>query len=289
MDNTFKTFVFMALLTVLLVLFGRMFGGQQGMIFAFILALVMNFGSYWFSDKLVLAMYRAREVNEAEVPELYNMVRRLSAQAGLPMPRVYIIPQAAPNAFATGRNPEHAAVAVTQGIMQLLSPEELEGVLGHELAHIKNRDILIGTIAATLAGAITLLADMARWSLLFGGLGRDDEDSHPLATLALMILAPLAALLIQMAISRAREYQADREGAAICGRPQALARALEALEAAASRRPLQANPATAHMFIVNPLRGGGIVTLFSTHPPIKERIRRLLAMAGQPMVEANIG
>jgi len=225
-------------------------------------------------------------VTEAEAPRLYSLVRRLTTQAYLPMPKVYIMPSATPNAFATGRNPQHAAVAVTEGILNLLSEEELAGVLGHELAHVKHRDILIGSIAATLAGAITYLAHMAQWALIFGGGRRDDDEGHgnPIAALAMIIVAPLAAMLVQMAISRSREYAADAGGAQIAGNPLWLARALRKLEMGVQRRPMeQANPATAHMFIVNPLRGGGFLTLFSTHPPIEERIRRLENMAyGRP-------
>jgi heat shock protein HtpX len=275
--NSVKTFGLMAALTILLVLAGNMLGGQGGAMFAFLLALVMNVSSYWFSDKIVLRMYRARPVEPAEMPELFTMVQRLTQRAQLPMPKLYIIPQETPNAFATGRNPQHAAVAVTSGILQLLSQDELEGVLSHELAHVKNRDILIGTIAATIAGAITMLASIARWTAIFGGFGGDNDDGGGIVgLLVMMILAPIAAMLIQMAISRSREYKADSDGARISARPLSLAHALQSLEGYSKKLPMrQANPSTAHMFIVNPLRGGGITGLFSTHPPIPERVKRL--------------
>jgi heat shock protein HtpX len=279
--NQMKTYILMALLTVLLVWLGNAVGGHNGALYALIFAGVMNFGVYWFSDRIILAMYRAQEVSEAEEPVLYRIVRELTLRGGLPMPKVYIIPQDAPNAFATGRNPEHAAVAVTTGIKGLLSEEELKGVLAHELSHIGHRDILIGTIAATIAGAISFIATMARWGALFGG--GDDREGGGMAQFAVMIvlttLASLAALLIQMAISRSREYLADEGGARLAGNPLFLARALAKLDAKAQRIPLEANPSTAHMFIVNPLRGGGVMRLFSTHPPMEERIRRLEAMA----------
>ncbi|RMF68196.1 MAG: zinc metalloprotease HtpX [Calditrichaeota bacterium] len=274
--NALKTAFLMALLTVLLVFVGNMIGGPNGAIFAFIIAAGMNFFSYWFSDKMVLAMYRAQEVSEAEAPQLHAMVRRLSQRARLPMPKVYLIPSDTPNAFATGRDPEHAAVAVTQGIMRLLSQEELEGVLSHELAHVKHRDILIGSVAATIAGAINMLY---YFGLFFGG--GDDEDGNLIVTLLMIIIAPIAAMMIQMAISRSREFAADRGGAEICGKPLALAAALENLERGVEAIPMKANPASAHMFIVNPLRGGGMASLFSTHPPTEERVRRLREMAGR--------
>jgi heat shock protein HtpX len=279
--NSVKTFTLMALLTILLVLAGSALGGHVGAMVAFTLALVMNLSSYWFSDKIVLKMYRARPIERQEMPELFDMVQRLTQRAQLPMPKLYLIPQETPNAFATGRDPQHAAVAVTTGILQLLSKDELEGVLSHELAHVKNRDILIGTIAATLAGAITMLASRARWAALFGGLGGDDDDGGGIIGLLLMmILAPIAAMLIQMAISRSREYKADADGARISARPLSLANALGSLESYTRRLPMrQANPATAHMFIVNPLRGGGVASLFSTHPPIPERVKRLKQLA----------
>lgn len=276
--NTLKTVVLLTFLTILLVFVGGALGGRTGMIFAFTLALAMNFVSYWFSDKIVLAMYRARPVTEAQAPELHSLVRRLTQKAGLPMPGVYIIPDESLNAFATGRNPAHGVVAVTTGIMRALEREELEGVLAHELAHIKHRDILTGTIVATVAGAISMLAQMAHWALLFGGGGRrnDDEGGSPIVALVMMIVAPLAAMLVQMAISRTREYEADRGGAAIAGTPHGLANALLKLERGAQIIPMQdAKPATAHLFIVNPLKGGGIMNLFSTHPPISERVKRL--------------
>ncbi len=271
--NTLKTATLMVALTLLFVWAGAALGGQSGMTFALIFALAMNAFTYWFSDKLVLKMYRAKEVSRAEAPELYEMVRRLSSKAGLPMPRLYIINQPQPNAFATGRNPDHAAVAVTTGIMRLLSAEELEGVIGHELAHVKHRDILIGTIAATVAGALSYLAHIAQWAMIFGG--RDDEDGNPLAVIAMMIIAPIAAMLIQLAISRSREYAADAGGAKIAGNPRYLAGALRKLHSASQQIPMQAQPATAHMFIVNPLSAGGVAKLFSTHPPVEERIARL--------------
>jgi len=242
---------------------------------------LMNFGVYWFSDKIVLRMYGAQEVTEAEAPDLHRIVRELSQKAGIPMPRVYVMNSDSPNAFATGRNPEHAAVAVTRGIMRLLDEEELKGVIAHELSHIRHRDILVSTVAATIAGALSYMAMMARWSLFFGGFGSDDEEGggNILAIVLFTTLAAFAAMLIQLAISRAREYLADEGGARLAGNPLYLARALAKLEAASRRIPMQTNPATAHMFIVNPLRGGGLMTLFSTHPPIEERIRRLEEMA----------
>ena len=277
MGNQFKTAMLLAALTAFIIMVGRMLGGQQGMIIAFVLAGGMNFFSYWFSDRMVLKMYRAREVDGSQAPELHAMVRRLSRNAGLPMPRVYVIPQETPNAFATGRNPEHAVVAVTEGLMQLMDKNEIEGVLAHELGHIKNRDILIGTVAATMAGAIMMLASMARWAAIFGG-GRSDDNEGGLGGIGLIVmslLAPFAAMIIQMAISRSREYLADATGAAIAGRPEGLAAALEKLGAYSQRRPMQANPTTAHMFIVNPLAGRSFQKFFSTHPPIEERVARL--------------
>src|SRR5262245_22051208 len=286
--NTTKTILLMVGLTVLLVFIGGAFGDRQGMIVAFIFAGAMNLFSYWFSDKIVLRMYNAREVTEAEAPMLWAVTHDLALKMNMPMPKVYIIPSDAPNAFATGRNPNHAAVAATEGILRLLTREELEGVMAHELGHVRNRDILIGTIAATIAGAISMLANMAQWAMIFGGFGgrrRDDEgEGNMIAGIAMIILAPIAAALIQMAISRSREYQADASGARICGNPLGLANALRKLHAGSQRVPLDANPATAHMFIVNPLRGGGLVNLFSTHPPIEERIARLESMVyGQPI------
>jgi heat shock protein HtpX len=282
--NTMKTFMLMALMTALVVVIGRMIGGNGGMVIAFLFAVAMNFGSYWFSDKIVLRMYRAREVTQSEAPQLYDMVQDLAGRAGLPMPRVYVIPGEQPNAFATGRNPEHAAVAVTEAITKTLTPDELRGVLGHELAHVKHRDILIGTIAATMAGAISMIAQMAQWAMIFGGgRGSDDEGSNPMGALMMIILAPIAALLIQMAISRSREFLADEGGAQIAGNPLSLAGALRKLDARAKQIPMRASPSTAHMFIVNPLKAGGIARLFSTHPPMEERIARLEAMVyGRP-------
>ncbi len=282
MVNVFKTFLFLAALTALFMFIGEALGGRSGMIMALMLAMVMNFFAYWFSDKMALAMSGATPVSEAEAPELHQMVEILSQKAGIPKPRVYIIPQETPNAFATGRNPNHAAVAVTAGIMRILSKEELMGVLSHELAHIKNRDILISSIAAVLAGAISYLANMAQWGLMFGGFGgSDDEDGNPLGIIGviiMMILAPIAAMLIQMAISRSREYLADATGARILGDPVPLASALKRLEEWNHRLPMAVNPATAQMYIVNPLRSGNIMHLFSTHPPIEERIKKLLSM-----------
>lgn len=272
----------MSLLTLLLVLAGGAMGGRNGMTIALVMAGIMNFVSYWFSDKMVLAMYGAREVTDAESPQLCGMVRQLALQAGLPMPKVYLIESETPNAFATGRNPDHAAVAATTGIIRILTREELMGVMAHELTHVRNRDILIGSIAATIAGAITYLAQMAQWGALFGG-GRDrDEEGGGgfLGLIVMAIVAPLAAMLIQMAISRSREYSADKGGAEISGNPLHLAGALKKLETANRQIPMaQATQATAHMFIVSPLTGGGLSSLFSTHPPMDERVRRLEAMA----------
>ena len=281
--NTLKTTFLMAMLTMLLVLAGGAIGGRGGMTFALVMAGVMNFVSYWFSDKIVLAMYGAKEVTEAEQPEFYGLVRQLATQAAIPMPKVYVIPSETPNAFATGRNPEHAAVAATAGIMRILTREELMGVMAHELSHVKNRDILISSVAATIAGAITYLAQMAQWAAIFGG-GRDrDEEGGGFGIIIMAIVAPIAAMLIQMAISRSREYGADRGGAEVSGNPLYLANALRKLEMANRQIPMGgANPATAHMFIVNPLTGGGLMSLFSTHPPMEERVRRLEEMAYGP-------
>jgi len=277
--NTMKTTLLMALLTVLMVMLGGLLGGKGGMTIAFILAAGMNFFSYWFSDKMVLSMYGARQIMESDDPRFYNLVQRLAQRAGLPMPKVYIMDNDTPNAFATGRNPEHAAVAATTGILRILNEEELAGVMAHELAHVKHRDILVSTIAATFAGAITYLANMAQWAAMFGGRNDEDEGGGFLGSLLMAILAPIAAMLIQMAISRSREYGADEGGAAICGHPDYLANALQKLEMANHQIPMQANAATAHMFIVNPLTGGGLMSLFSTHPPMPERIARLREMA----------
>ncbi len=279
--NTIKTGLLLGALTGLLMLIGGWFGGQQGVVIAFIFAMVMNFGSYWFSDKIVLRMYKAQAVSENEPPELYAMVKNLALKASMPMPRVYIIPGDTPNAFATGRNEQHAVVAVTEGILRILGKDELEGVIAHELTHIRNRDILIGSIAATLAGAIVMLASMAQWAAMFGGASRDDDEgggSNIVGLILMAVLAPIAATLIQMAISRSREYLADAGGAKISGKPYGLAGALEKLSRASQTMPMEANPSTAHMFIVNPLTGRSLMNLFSTHPPIEERITRLRSM-----------
>jgi heat shock protein HtpX len=280
MNNALKTTVLLALLTGLLMWVGQMLGGVQGLILGLVFALVMNFGSYWFSDKIVLRMYGARELSEPDAPELYRIVRELAAGSQMPMPRVYLIPTDSPNAFATGRSPAHAAVAVTEGIMRLLTPQELRGVLAHELSHVSNRDTLISAIAATLAGVIMMVARMAQFAAIFGGMRRDerDEGGGALGLLATIIVAPIAATLIQLAISRAREYQADATGARISHDPAALAGALEKIAVASGRIPLPAGPATAHLWIVNPLRGSWLANLFSTHPPIEERVRRLRSM-----------
>jgi heat shock protein HtpX len=278
--NNIKTLFLLVTLTLILIWAGAAMGGKQGMTIALIFALGMNLFAYWFSDKIVLAMYGAKQVSEAEAPELYGIVRRLAQKAEMPMPRVYIINQEQPNAFATGRNPKHAAVAVTTGIMRILSREELQGVIGHELSHIKHRDILISTIAATIAGAISYLAQMAQWAMIFGHRRDDDEGgSNPVAALVMMIVGPIAALIVQMAISRSREYAADEGGARLAGNPRYLSGALRKLHWASQKIPMDANPATSHMFIVNPLSGGGLLKLFSTHPPIEERIARLEAMS----------
>ena len=285
MSNQLKTTFLLALLTVFIVLVGRLLGGQQGMILAFLLAAGMNFFSYWFSDKVVLRMYRAREITREQAPEIYDIVASLAQRAGLPMPKVCIIPQETPNAFATGRNPEHAVVAVTEGLLRLMDREEITGVLAHELAHVKNRDILIGSIAATMAGAVMILANMARWSAIFGGVNRNDQQGGGLGMIGLLvtsILAPMAAMVIQMAVSRSREYLADATGAKFSGNPDGLARALEKLGAYSKQLPMQAAPATAHMMIVNPLTGGGLANLFSTHPPLTERIARLRGLRSSP-------
>lgn len=283
--NTLKTGILMAALFGLFMFLGQLLGGQQGLMMGFVLALVMNFAAYWFSDKLALSMSGAQEVSEAEAPHLYRSVARLARAANLPMPRVYVIPSPQPNAFATGRDPNHAAVAVTEGIMQALTPEELDGVLAHELAHIKHRDILISSIAATFAGAISFIVQMLQFRMLFGGYSSDDEEGggmNPLAAIAAMVLAPLAAMLIQLAISRSREYEADRGGGEICGQPLALASALRKIERAAERMPMNVSPAASHMYIINPLRGDaltGLAALFRTHPLTEDRIARLEAQA----------
>lgn len=277
--NTVKTCMLMAALTALFMIAGKAMGGQQGMTIALLLAVGLNFFAYWNSDTMALAMNKAREVSVVEAPDLHGLVTSLAARAGIPKPRVYVVDDPTPNAFATGRNPDHAAVAVTTGILQVLNRYELEGVIAHELAHIKNRDILIGSIAAVMAGAISYLATMAQWSMFFGGTRSDDEGgSNPLVMLVTLIVAPLAASLIQMAISRSREYIADATGAEICGHPKSLASALNKLAHDNALQPMDVNPASAQMYIVNPLSGGTFANLFSTHPPMEERIRRLLAM-----------
>ena len=278
--NTTKTLLLMVGLTVLLVLAGGALGGQQGTIIAFVFSILLNGVNYWFSDKIVLAMYGAKQVTDREAPVLYSVTRELASRGQMPMPKVYIIPSGGLNAFATGRNPKHAAVAATEGLIQALNREELAGVMAHELSHVRNRDILIGTIAAAIAGAISMIANIAQWGLIFGGYGgrRDDDRGGGIGAILMIILAPIAALLIQMAISRSREYQADASGARLCGNPRSLASALRKLQMGTMRAPMDANPATAHMFIVNPLRGGGMMSWFSTHPPMEERIQRLESM-----------
>lgn len=278
--NIVKTGLLLGALTGLLMLIGGYFGGQQGVVIAFIFAMVINFGSYWFSDKLLLRMYKAQEVSESQAPDLYAMVKNLALKASLPMPKVYIIPEDTPNAFATGRNEHHAVVAVTEGILRILNRDELEGVIAHELTHIKNKDMLIGSIAATLAGAIVMLANMAQWAAIFGGASRDndDEGGGVIGLIFMAILAPIAATIIQMAISRSREYLADEGGAKVSKKPYGLAGALEKLSRASQAAPMDANPSTAHMFIVNPLTGRSLMSLFSTHPPIEERVARLRSM-----------
>jgi heat shock protein HtpX len=293
MGNQLRTTVLMALLTVLILLIGQWIGGRQGMVIALLVAAGMNFFSYWYSDKIVLRMYNAREVGPQDAPELYDMLQTLCRRASLPMPKMYVIPQEAPNAFATGRNPQHAAVAVTEGLLKLMNRDEAMGVLAHELSHVRNRDILIGSIAATMAGAIMMLADMARWSAIFGGGHRDQEEGGGgggLGLILMSIIAPLAAMLIQMAISRSREYMADATGASLAGTPEGLARALEKLGAYSKRLPMHASPSTAHMFIVNPLSGRSLMSLFSTHPPLEQRIARLRggrAQSVQPPPDAG--
>lgn len=280
--NFLKTVFLLTALTLLLVFVGRAIGGREGMMFAFLFACLMNLGAYWFSDRMVLAMYRAQPISESEAPEVHEIVHSLADKGGMPMPKLYLIPSQTPNAFATGRNPNHAAVAVTQGILELLSRKELEGVLAHELSHVRHRDILIATVAATIAGAVSMISDMARWSLMFGGGRRDERGrgSNPFVLLVMVIVAPLAALLIQLAVSRSREFHADEGSAGLTGDPLYLASALKKLEAGIRRVPmLEANPTTAHLFIVNPLTASGITKLFTTHPPVEERIERLERMA----------
>jgi heat shock protein HtpX len=277
MGNQVRTTILLAVMTALILWIGQILGGRQGMIIALLLAAGMNFFSYWYSDKIVLKMYRAQEVDASQAPELYEIVRALSRNAGLPMPKLFIVPAETPNAFATGRNPEHAVVAVTQGLLKIMDRNELSGVLAHELAHVKNRDILIGSIAATMAGAIMVLASMARWTAIFGGGARSDDEGGggAIGLIAMSILAPLAAMIIQMAISRSREYLADSSGSRFAGNSEGLARALEKLGRYSKKLPLHANPSTAHMFTVNPLSGRSLMSLFSTHPPLEERIARL--------------
>ena len=280
MGNTFKTAFLLTALTLLLMAIGRAFGGQNGMFLALAFAAVMNFVSYFYSDKIALAMYRAQPVTREQLPRAFAAVERLTQKIGIPMPKMYVIPTDSPNAFATGRNPEHASVAVTNGILQLLNDEELEGVLAHELGHVNNRDILISSVAATIAGAITMLASMGRWAMIFGGYGgdRDRRGGGGLTALLMLIVAPIAAGLIQMAVSRSREYQADATGAHFTGNPYALASALQKIDAFARRTPLQASPSTAHLFIIQPFLGvnaGMFANLFSTHPPVAKRIERL--------------
>jgi len=279
-SNTLKTTLLLGLLTGLFLAVGDLLGGRQGLVIALIFAVVMNFGSYWFSDQLVLRMYRAQPIDEREAPELYSMVRELTTAAQIPMPKLYVLPTDSPNAFATGRNPSHAAVAVTAGITRMLNRQELRGVVAHELGHVHNRDTLISAIAATMAGVVMMLARMAYWGALFGGMRRDDDrgGGSPLVALAMMIVAPLAASLIQMAISRSREFGADAFAARVTHDPMALASALEKISYGTARVPMNAGPATAHLFIMNPLSGGGIAKLFSTHPPVEERVARLRAM-----------
>lgn len=282
--NTLKVGVLLVALTALFIFVGDAIGGRGGAMIAFALALLMNFASYWFSDKIVLGMYGARPLSPADAPELFRITEKLAQRAGIPMPRLYVVNDPQPNAFATGRNPAHGAVAVTTGLLNLLNDDEVEGVLAHEIAHIKHRDTLTMTVVATIAGAIMLLADMARWAMIFGGARSDDhEGGNPLVYLFIMIVAPIAAMLIQLAISRAREYEADATGARLAGSPDGLANALLKLEHAASRIPMMhASPSTAHLFIVNPLKGlgGTLMSLFMTHPPIQERVRRLQQMRG---------
>ncbi|HXY09967.1 MAG TPA: zinc metalloprotease HtpX [Terriglobales bacterium] len=284
MGNTFKTAFLLTFLTLLLMLLGRWFGGTNGMEIALIFAAIMNFVSYFFSDKLALAMYRAQPATREDLPRVYATVERLTQKIGIPMPKIYVIPSDSPNAFATGRNPSHASVAVTQGILNLLNDEELEGVLAHELGHVNNRDILISSVAATIAGAITYLAQVAKWGMIFGGVERDDRDrGGGLAALLMLFLAPLAAMLIQLWVSRTREYQADASGAHYTGNPYALASALAKLDAYSRRVPLQATPSTAHLFIIQPLLGMSLGSLFSTHPPIAKRIERLTGRPSELM------
>ncbi|MEW6195773.1 MAG: zinc metalloprotease HtpX [Bacteroidota bacterium] len=279
--NSFKTVILMTVMMVLFLLVGNILGGQSGMMIAFLFSLALNFGSYWFSDKIVLTMYRAHQVSRNDYPQLFDSVEKLAMKAELPMPKVYVMDNPTPNAFATGRNPQNSAVAVTTGIMKILNKEELEGVIAHELSHIKNRDILVGTIAATLVGTITFIARMAGYAAMFGGHSRDDDrGGNVFYELALLIVAPIAAVMVQMAISRSREYMADESGAQISGKPLGLASALNKLSQANEMLPMaNAGASSAHMFIVNPLSGKSLLKLFSTHPPIEERIERLKEIA----------
>lgn len=286
MGNTFKTAFLLTALTLLLLFLGQVFGGRTGMILALAVAAVMNFISYFYSDKIALAMYRARPVTREELPRAYAIVERLTQKVGIPMPKIYVIPTESPNAFATGRNPNHASVAVTQGILNLLNDDELEGVLAHELGHVRNRDILISSIAATVAGAITYLAEVGRWGMIFGGYDRDDNNrGGGFAALFMLILAPIAAVMIQLAVSRSREYQADETGAHFTGNPYALASALAKLDAYSKRLPMQATPSTAHLFIVQPSLGKSLMNLFQTHPPIAKRIERLTGRPADFMMQ----
>ncbi len=276
MINQFKTALLLTALTAMIIAVGWMFGGRTGMIIALVFAGGVNLLSYWFSDKIVLKMYNARESTRSEAPDIHDIIEELAQKARLPMPAVYVIPQSAPNAFATGRNPDHAVVAVTRGLSEIMDRKEIKGVLAHELSHIKDRDILISAVAASLAGAVMVLANLARWSAIFGGGAADDEGGLGFfGLIAMSIIAPVAAVIVQMAVSRSREYLADSEGARLAGHGEGLARALEKLGAHARKRPMNANPSTAHMFIVNPLSGGGLMKLFSTHPPLEERVARL--------------
>ncbi|MBU0995766.1 MAG: zinc metalloprotease HtpX [Proteobacteria bacterium] len=288
MGNQIKTTLLLTLMTVFFMFIGRILGGGPGMVIALIFAGGMNLFSYWYSDKLVLKMYKASEISSEDAPELFDIVKRLAERADLPMPKVFLIPQDAPNAFATGRNPQHAVVAVTRGLLKLMGRDEIEGVLAHELGHVKNRDILIGTVAATMAGAVMMLANMAKWSALFGGFSRDDDHRGGgfIELITMAIIAPIAAMLIQMAISRSREYLADATSAEITGNPEGLASALEKLGGYAKQIPMAANPSTAHMFIANPLSGQRMASFFSTHPPIEERVARLRHTRPEP--ERNV-
>jgi len=280
MKNTIKTVFFMTLMMVLFLIIGELIGGKTGLTYAFFISLGMNFFAYWFSDKMVLMSYHARQVTEAEAPKLFSIVHRLATRANIPMPKLYIVPTDTPNAFATGRSPQHAAVAVTEGILRIINDEELEAVIGHELSHVLHRDILVSTIVATFAGAITYVAQMLSWSMfLFGGRGRDDDSSSALSEILVIVLAPIAAMLIQLAISRSREYKADEAGAKLSTMPLSLASALGKLQKGAKQIPMQAQPSTAHLFIINPLSAQSFARLFSTHPPTEERIARLEALA----------